>query len=135
MNPKINNLYKPFEEAKYDILWVLDASISVSPSSLARSVEALISGQYMAGELEATERDGLKVDGEDGAYTRAGDVGVVHHVPFAFIPQKSFGSRLEQAYLNTTHAKMYLAIVSPARSVKSAGSSSRYGSPTERNRR
>lgn len=91
---------------------MLDATITVSPSSLARSVESLISGQVSPADFMASEIDGLKLDGVEGAFTRAGDVGVVHHVPFAFIPQKSFGSRLEQAYLNTTHAKMYLAIVS-----------------------
>jgi ceramide glucosyltransferase len=41
-----------------------------------------------------------------------GDVGLVHHVPFAVVYQKTWGSLVEQAFLNTTHAKMYLAIVS-----------------------
>ena len=39
-----------------------------------------------------------------------GDVGLVHHVPYAVVYQKTWGSLIEQAFLNTTHAKMYLAI-------------------------
>ena len=39
-------------------------------------------------------------------------VGLVHHVPFAkiYAPQRTIGSRLEEAFLNTNHAKMYVAI-------------------------
>jgi ceramide glucosyltransferase len=88
----------------------------MSPSSLARSVEALCGG------VDGVDESSLEVDAQHwdsfktkfGRDAQPGDVGVVHHCPFAFIPQKSFGSRLEQAYLNTTHAKMYLAIVSRA---------------------
>jgi ceramide glucosyltransferase len=34
----------------------------------------------------------------------------VHHVPFALYSEGRAGSRLEEAFLNTNHAKMYLAI-------------------------
>jgi len=37
-------------------------------------------------------------------------VGLVHHVPFVIFPDTNLGSRLEQAFLCMTHAKMYLAI-------------------------
>lgn len=37
-------------------------------------------------------------------------IGVVHHVPFALLKDKNFGSQLEAAFLNTNHAKMYIAI-------------------------
>ena len=46
----------------------------------------------------------------------SGQVGLVHHVPVAIVHQKTWGSLIEQAFLNTTHAKMYLAIVSTATS-------------------
>lgn len=37
-------------------------------------------------------------------------VAIVHHVPFAFANEAKIGSRIEEAFLNTNHAKMYIAI-------------------------
>ena len=34
----------------------------------------------------------------------------MHHVPFAWVTQPSLGSHVEEAFLNTNHAKMYVAI-------------------------
>lgn len=94
-NPKLNNLYKPFNRAKYDLLYVLDSGILLaSPQHLARSVDAfLLSPSF--------EQQGRR------------PVSLVHHVPFAVIPppgNRGLGSWLERAFLNTNHAKMYLAI-------------------------
>lgn len=73
----------------------------MTPSALARSVAALVEGEDHSSAKAGSE-----------PLLQHGPVGLVHHVPFAWVPEKSFGSRLEQAYLNSTHAKMYLAIVS-----------------------
>lgn len=122
VNPKINNLMTPFAEAKYDLLWVIDSTISVVPGTLARAVDAFMgtslssytsangdTGTFDAGgELEATP---LLAD-ESREPPQRGEVGLVHHVPFAVVHQKTLGSLVEMAFLNTTHAKMYLAIVS-----------------------
>ncbi|KAL7409937.1 hypothetical protein BDY24DRAFT_344630 [Mrakia frigida] len=90
-NPKINNLIKPFELAFNDILYVLDSGIHLpSPHTLSRAIAAFL---------------------EDAPGKRR--VGLVHHVPFAVLPGKGgegVGSWLERAFLNTVHAKMYLAI-------------------------
>ena len=88
VNAKVDNLMKPFAEAKYDLLWVIDVTIAVAPGTLGRMVEAF--------EMDEETRRG---------------VGLVHQVPYAVVYRKTWGSRIEQAYLNTTHAKMYLAIV------------------------
>ena len=37
-------------------------------------------------------------------------IALVHHVPFAFATEPALGSYVEQAFLNTNHAKMYIAI-------------------------
>ena len=37
-------------------------------------------------------------------------VALVHHVPFAVAHEDCLGARVEEAFLNTNHAKMYLAI-------------------------
>lgn len=58
------------------------------PGTLARSVDALIAQPRVPGNR----------------------VGLVHHVPFAVANEAKIGSRIEEAFLNTNHAKMYIAI-------------------------
>ncbi|GAA5947508.1 hypothetical protein JCM3775_000112 [Rhodotorula graminis] len=87
VNPKINNLIRPYRQAKFDLLWVLDSNVLTSPECLSRSVP-------------------LFSPGGDAKHP----VGLVHHVPFAVYPDALLGSRVEQVYLCSTHAKMYLAI-------------------------
>ena len=103
MNPKVNNLLGAFEKAQYDLLWVVDATISSVPGILGRTVDAFLGPR---GDVEAAESVS---DGKRSPPTR-GEVGLVHHVPLAVAHQKTWGSLIEQAFLNTTHAKMYLAI-------------------------
>jgi ceramide glucosyltransferase len=87
VNPKVNNLMRPYLEAEHDILWVLDSNITISPGALARAVDI----------LTAPPRSGKKIS-------------LVHHVPFATVSTPTLGAKVEEAFLNTTHAKMYLAI-------------------------
>lgn len=117
VNPKINNLMTPVEQAGYDLLWVIDATISIAPGALGRSLDAFLgissgagASSWDAADLEATPL----IEDDVRSPPREGDVGLVHHVPFAVVYQRTWGSLIEQAFLNTTHAKMYLAIVSCA---------------------
>lgn len=91
VNPKVNNLIKSYRQATHDILWVIDSNISVAPGTLARSVDILA-------ESSAPQ---------DPSKKRAA---LVHHVPFATEYEGYLGARVEAAFLNTNHAKMYLAI-------------------------
>lgn len=109
MNPKVNNLMKPFKEAKYDLLWVVDATIAVTPGVLGRMVEAFLDSPSVP--INDVECHPLIAD-EERAPPTAGQVGLVHQVPYAVVYEKTWGSLIEQAYLNSTHAKMYLSIVS-----------------------
>lgn len=81
INPKINNLIKSYDSAQHDILWVLDSNVQVHPDALARSVDAILQPK----------------------------VGLVHHLPLATNPS-SYGAEVEQVFLDTNHAKMYIAI-------------------------
>ena len=91
MNPKVNNLVKAYREASHDILWVLDSNVMADSGTLARSVDAL--------------------DGPPSAANNSRKrIALVHHVPFAFATEPALGSYVEQAFLNTNHAKMYIAI-------------------------
>ncbi|THH10155.1 hypothetical protein EW145_g1517 [Phellinidium pouzarii] len=88
VNPKVNNLIRSYRQAKHDILWVIDSNVQVYPGTLARSVDALVTPS------KPNKRR----------------IGLVHHVPLAFASEEALGSRIEEAFLNTNHAKMYLAI-------------------------
>ncbi|KAH9056910.1 glycosyltransferase family 21 protein, partial [Lactarius vividus] len=90
-NPKVNNLIRPYNEAAHDILWVLDSNVAVAPGTLARAVEI----------LSRPSRPN----------SRRRRIALVHHVPFAISSRgTTFGARVEEAFLNTNHAKMYVAI-------------------------
>ncbi|KAI0068298.1 glycosyltransferase family 21 protein [Artomyces pyxidatus] len=92
VNPKVNNLIRSYSEAVNDIVWVLDSNVAVAPGTLARAVDIL-------------ERP----PSSDPTLARR-RIAVVHHVPFAFANQLTLGARIEEAFLNTNHAKMYIAI-------------------------
>ncbi|KAK4053041.1 Ceramide glucosyltransferase, partial [Microbotryomycetes sp. JL201] len=88
VNPKIRNMLKSYRAAKHDILWVIDSNVLTSVHTLANSVQL----------LTAPQRPGKRA------------IGLVHHLPFAIYPDQQLGSRVEQVFLCSTHAKMYLAI-------------------------
>ena len=90
VNPKVNNLIRSFRAATHDILWVLDSGVMVDPGTLARSVDILTT-------LPSSSRIPRSI-------------ALVHHVPLALVNGLQIGSRLEAAFLNTNHAKMYIAI-------------------------
>lgn len=92
MNPKVNNLIRSYRQAANDILWVLDSNVMVHSGTLARSVDALV-GPPPSPSSPARKR-----------------VALVHHVPFAYSTESRFGSRMDETFLNTNHAKMYIAI-------------------------
>ncbi|KAH9937264.1 glycosyltransferase family 21 protein [Fomitopsis serialis] len=90
VNPKINNLMRSYRAAANDILWVLDSNVMVASGTLAHSVEAL--------------------DGPADLPSSRRRIALVHHVPFAWSSEYALGSHIEEAFLNTNHAKMYVAI-------------------------
>ncbi|KAF8344200.1 glycosyltransferase family 21 protein [Cantharellus anzutake] len=100
-NPKVNNLVRSFQQARHNIIWILDSNVCTESGTLTRSVDALTRPSPRSGSLPTTVQP-----------TRRSRVGVVHHVPFAMTygASQSLGSRIEEAFLNTTHAKMYIAI-------------------------
>ena len=79
-----------YQQAANDILWVLDSNVMVAPGTLAHSVEAL--------------------DGPADLQSSRRRIALIHHVPFAWSSEYALGSRIEEAFLNTNHAKMYIAI-------------------------
>jgi ceramide glucosyltransferase len=94
VNPKVNSLIRPYAEAAHDILWILDSNIAVAPGTLARAVD-ILSRPSSSNPNPSRRR-----------------IALVHHVPFVTSKrsQKSFGAQVEEVFLNTNHAKMYIAI-------------------------
>ncbi|WFD02799.1 ceramide glucosyltransferase [Malassezia obtusa] len=98
VNPKINNLVRPYAETQYDIVWVVDSQVWLGPQAMSRAVDALT----------------MKPTAPPPSFLRRAPhgerVGMVHHVPLGVLPANTWGSHIERAFLSTTHAKMYLAI-------------------------
>lgn len=92
VNPKVNNLVRSYRKAAHDILWVLDSNVMVDPGTLARSVDILINSPPSKSKKSQKR------------------IALVHHVPLAFVNEPQLGSQIEEAFLNTNHAKMYIAI-------------------------
>jgi ceramide glucosyltransferase len=88
----VNNLIRSYRQASHDILWVIDSNVSVAPGTLARSVD-ILTQPSPSQSLSKKKR-----------------IALVHHVPFATEHEGYLGARVEAAFLNTNHAKMYLAI-------------------------
>ncbi|KAN0062600.1 Ceramide glucosyltransferase [Thecaphora frezii] len=100
VNPKINNLVRPYAQARFDILWVVDSQVSSPPGALARAVD----------ELSRTHDQHRPLPTWLKRKPHGTRVGLVHHVPLAVLPGDGWGSHVERVFLSTTHAKMYLAI-------------------------
>ncbi|KAK9333628.1 glycosyl transferase family 21-domain-containing protein [Lipomyces starkeyi] len=83
VNPKVNNLIRAYDVAQHDILWVLDSNCWVTPGALGRAVDT----------FEANPR-----------------VQLVHHLPLVVDISGHWGSRLDEMFLSTAHAKFYVAI-------------------------
>ncbi|KAL1918463.1 uncharacterized protein VTP21DRAFT_3123 [Calcarisporiella thermophila] len=81
VNPKINNLVEPYRVAKHEVMWIWDSNVRLPPGCLHRSVQKLLSPQY----------------------------GLVHHLPLG-ADALSLGADMEAAFLNTTHARVYLGL-------------------------
>ncbi|KIJ30324.1 glycosyltransferase family 21 protein [Sphaerobolus stellatus SS14] len=94
VNPKINNLIRPYQQAKYDIIWVMDSNVQVHHGALGRAVSVLDPAESAFIPSKPGQRR----------------IGLVHHVPLGFATENLLGARIEEAFLNTNHAKMYLAI-------------------------
>ncbi|KAG5360164.1 Ceramide glucosyltransferase [Yarrowia sp. B02] len=82
-NPKVNNLVKAYQRAKYDIVWVLDANVWVTRSAMARSVDK---------------------------FNENRNVELVHHLPVCVAIDDGVGAELDEMFMLTAHSKFYTAI-------------------------
>lgn len=93
-NPKINNLAKGYKVAKFDTLWVIDSNAWARPDTLKRSVYTLTNNLHNGARVHGKKR-----------------VLMVNHTPLAVaLDEKSPGSRLDEMFLSTSHAKFYISL-------------------------
>eukprot|EP00039_Didymoeca_costata_P011474 m.161271 g.161271 ORF g.161271 m.161271 type:complete len:396 (+) comp15185_c0_seq3:331-1518(+) len=81
-NPKINNIYKAYQEAKYDLIWICDSGVSASPPDVLRDMVATMCKHSKT-------------------------CSVVHQLPLIDQPE-GLGPSLEQVYFGTKHSRWYL---------------------------
>ncbi|KAB5531450.1 glycosyltransferase family 21 protein [Coniochaeta sp. 2T2.1] len=99
-NPKIRNISRAYREAKGDVIWIVDANVWISEGVAGRMVDKL---------------HGFGADGQ-----RARPFKFVHQLPLVVdIPSSTptptslwstWGGRLDEMFMSTTHAKFYSAI-------------------------
>lgn len=80
-NHKVNNLLTGYGLSRYECIWICDSNVQHGRQVLREAVVPFSNPR----------------------------IGLVHHLPVGIFPE-SFGSLLEQTFLNTVHAKMYLSI-------------------------
>lgn len=94
-NPKVRNMSRAYREARGDIIWIVDANVWVSEGVAGRMVDKLC---------------GFQPDGR-----RAKPFKFVHQLPLVVDLSEpddtnSWGGRLDEMFMATTHAKFYSAI-------------------------
>lgn len=93
-NPKINNLAKGYEAAKYDVLWTMDSNVWARPDTLKRSITTMLNGTH-----------------NGRSYWHWKQVKMVLHTPLAVsLDSSCLSSELDTMFLSTSHAKFYTAL-------------------------
>ena len=118
-NPKIRTLSKAYQEAKGDIVWLIDSNIWVAQGVLARSVK-LLCGLDQLGDVtglpykfvhhlpvgvDCVEEPLLDIDQSRSPVLRP-------HSSIARFQNyvSNYGGALEETFLSTSHSKFYTAI-------------------------
>lgn len=121
-NPKIRTLSKGYREAKGDVVWMLDSNIWVAPGVMRRSVNRLCGIDETGNQTKKPFKfvHHLPVGVACIEEPLAGiDIEARHITPqpsstsLVALFRKfigSFGGRLEETFLSTSHAKFYTAI-------------------------
>ncbi|OAL25825.1 hypothetical protein AYO22_04619 [Fonsecaea multimorphosa] len=128
-NPKIRNMSKAYREAgKRDLIWILDCNVWVGRGVCARMVDRLCGftrdGQPPATPYKLVHHLPISVDVDVHAYE--GGIGATHSPSHSGGPstpglslgigsrldqlKRSAGGHVEELFLSSSHAKMYVAI-------------------------
>lgn len=119
-NPKIRNMSRAYREAKGDIVWIVDCNIWSSPGTCGRMVDRLcgLSTSGPVRPFKFVHHLPVAIDvppGEAFQYEswRAGESRHEQHGTLQTshaTERQALGGRLDEAFLSSSHAKMYTAI-------------------------
>ena len=119
-NPKIRNMSRAYREAVGDLIWIVDCNVWVSPGTCGRMVDKLNGYTHAAASkrpYKLVHHLPLAVDVHESLSPKIQRRVSVSHdskptdlsAPKAS-SRDAFGGRLEELFLSSSHAKMYVAI-------------------------
>ncbi len=130
-NPKIRNMSRAYREAKGDIVWIIDCNVWVNPGACARMVDKLCGYRQSPNRsnrpYKLVHHLPISVDVPSSAintsatthpngrlYDASTAPVISESLPSPPTSTNAFGGRLEELFLSSSHAKMYVAINSVA---------------------
>ncbi|ETN44536.1 uncharacterized protein HMPREF1541_10206 [Cyphellophora europaea CBS 101466] len=124
-NPKIRNMSRAYREGRGDLVWIIDCNVWVSRGACARMVDTLC-GYGPNGSLtmayKLVHHLPLCIDVHEDYATDRGSRKLLHSMSESHShhsmdvssttksQHRGFGGRLEELFLSSSHAKMYVAI-------------------------
>ena len=121
-NPKIRNMSRAYKDAQGDLIWIIDCNVWLNPGACGRMVDKLCGfgnkqARYrpyklvhhlpLAVDVSETQSQNM-LSRFDAAYDRT-DTSPLGSPDSASTPG-CFGGRLDELFLSSAHAKMYVAI-------------------------
>ncbi|RMZ88447.1 hypothetical protein DV736_g4320, partial [Chaetothyriales sp. CBS 134916] len=112
-NPKIRNMSRAYHEAQADIIWIMDCNIWVNPGACARMVDKLcgLANGPPARPYKLVHHLPISVDVQSTLQSGLLCPSLSHRQAASLkSPSKASGGLLEELFLSSSHAKMYVAI-------------------------
>lgn len=114
-NPKIRNMSRAYREAKHDVIWIVDCNVWVGTGVARRMVDRLcgfgIGGRRVAGYRFVHQLPIVVATYKKGLRPLPGSLSSESKLERMYKRvEKIGGSRLEEMFMATSHAKMYTGI-------------------------
>ncbi|KAL9106669.1 MAG: hypothetical protein Q9227_008321 [Pyrenula ochraceoflavens] len=116
-NPKIRNMSRAYREAQGDIVWIIDCNVWVGRGVCGRMVDKLCgySKHSQSGARPYKFVHQLPIVIDVGSRKNIEETSLLNGsleptTTSASMPSANFGSRLEELFLSSSHAKFYTAI-------------------------
>ena len=126
-NPKIRNMSRAYREAKGDIIWIIDCNVWVNPGACERMVDKLcgytrdpeqrkrpyklVHHLPISVDVPASTINAFSTSQASGTlYDSSTAPTISESLPSTPASTPFLGGRLEELFLSSSHAKMYVAI-------------------------
>ena len=121
-NPKIRNMSRAYSEAKGDLIWIVDCNVWLNPGACGRMVDKLCGFgpddtpsrpyklvHHLPLAVDVSETQSRKMLSRYDAAYDGTDTSPLSSAQATSTPG-CFGGRLDELFLSSAHAKMYVAI-------------------------